>query len=153
MTAVKLNNYAQWQANSMYSSSFAGNRTHKVLRAVKGWFSRKDQLLTNYRAYIEQFHICSKKSAGLQMVQIANINGSLSRADEFTADFRPVAHHTRERWLAIARIHVKGGALPPVELYEIDGQYFVGNRYLAGFFRSGNHPCNGRAVSSRRFLF
>ena len=125
MTAIQLNNYAQWQANSLYNASFAGRHTHKMLRTVRNWLGRKSALLTSFRAYIEQYHICSQKSAGMQMVDLDLISGSVSRADEFTADFRPIAHHTRERWLTIAKIHIQGRALPPVELYEVNGQYFV----------------------------
>ena len=125
MTAIKLNNYAQWQANSMYKASFAGRPGHKLLRSVRSWLGRQGNMLTNYQSYIEKFHVCSQKSAGLQLVALDKINGSISRSGEFTMDFRPIAHHTRERWLAIAKIHVQGRALPPVMLYEVNGQYFV----------------------------
>jgi len=58
-------------------------------------------------------------------VPIARIVGSLDRADDYTDDFLPLIGSDEERW---ARVRVAADSLeglPPVELYELDGEYYV----------------------------
>ena len=61
----------------------------------------------------------------LQDVEIEQIIGSMGRAEDYTADFLPRVGEDEERW---ARVRVALDTLegvPPVELYEYDGEYYV----------------------------
>lgn len=63
--------------------------------------------------------------AGFRTVPIDQIRGSENRAADFDSDFNPVQNHTRQRWLRVAEARYWGRALPPVELLQIGGVYFV----------------------------
>lgn len=61
----------------------------------------------------------------LQDVELEHVIGSLDRAEDYTADFLPRVGSDEERW---ARVRVALDSLegmPPVELYEYDGEFYV----------------------------
>jgi hypothetical protein len=62
---------------------------------------------------------------GMRTIAIEQICGSEERADDFDPSFRPLAEHTRERWLSVAEARLSGLALPPVQLIELGGHYYV----------------------------
>ncbi len=63
--------------------------------------------------------------AGVQTVALQKIQGSEDRTQDFDADFNPLTDATRERWLSIFRAWRQEKALPPVELVEVNGVYYV----------------------------
>lgn len=63
--------------------------------------------------------------AQLREVPLGQIVGSLDRAEDYTADFLPRIASDEERW---ARVRVAIDSLvgvPPVQLLEVDGDYYV----------------------------
>ncbi|MCX7025389.1 MAG: transcriptional regulator [Spirochaetes bacterium] len=67
---------------------------------------------------------------GMQVVQIDRIVGSEGRYRDFNTAFLPKAEHMRPRWVKVDVAHYRDIILPPIQLYEIGGAYFV---------RDGNH--------------
>ena len=67
---------------------------------------------------------------GLQTVPIDLIVGSEGRYQDFNKRFLPKKEHLRTRWEGIDRAHLTDVILPPIQLYEVGGVYFV---------RDGNH--------------
>jgi len=67
---------------------------------------------------------------GMQTVAINLIVGSEGRYRDFNKYFLPKAEHLRSRWERVDVAHLKDIILPPIQLYEIGGVYFV---------RDGNH--------------
>lgn len=67
---------------------------------------------------------------GLQQVPVDRIVGSEGRYQDFTKQFLPRREHLRHRWQSVDRAHLTDVILPPIQLYEIGGVYFV---------RDGNH--------------
>jgi hypothetical protein len=67
---------------------------------------------------------------GMQTVRIDHIVGSEGRYRDFTKFFLPRANHLRARWERVDMAALKDIVLPPIQLYEIGGVYFV---------RDGNH--------------
>jgi hypothetical protein len=68
---------------------------------------------------------------GLRNVPLARIVGSVNKAADFTSSFRPASDGLLGRWkraYAVAR-GLRG--FHPVDLYELDGEYYV----LDGHFR------------------
>ncbi|MDR2499580.1 MAG: transcriptional regulator [Treponema sp.] len=72
----------------------------------------------------------SETYRGMRMVPIKLIVGSEGRYQDFTKYFLPRSNHLRERWERIDEARLGDIALPPIQLYEIGGVYFV---------RDGNH--------------
>lgn len=62
-----------------------------------------------------------------QRIPLTAIVGSVSdgRSREFDADFRPLQTRTRDRWISVAEARQRGRQLPPVELVEQSGNYFI----------------------------
>ncbi|MDR2071746.1 MAG: transcriptional regulator [Treponema sp.] len=67
---------------------------------------------------------------GMQMVPIKLIVGSEGRYRDFNKFFLPNADHLKARWTRVDEARIKDIILPPIQLYEIGGVYFV---------RDGNH--------------
>jgi hypothetical protein len=67
---------------------------------------------------------------GMQIVPIRLIVGSEGRYRDFNKAFLPRRNHLRARWTRVDRAHLENVTLPPIQLYEIGGVYFV---------RDGNH--------------
>lgn len=66
---------------------------------------------------------------GRRVVEVSRIVGSVGRAGEFDRDFMPTRAGA-DRWKRVDRAFHGGVDLPPVNLYEICGGYFV---------QDGNH--------------
>ncbi|MDR2481927.1 MAG: transcriptional regulator [Spirochaetaceae bacterium] len=67
---------------------------------------------------------------GMQTVPIKLIIGSEGRYMDFNKCFDPKMDYIRGRWQSIAEANLKDIILPPIQLYELGGVYFV---------RDGNH--------------
>jgi hypothetical protein len=80
-------------------------------------------------------------AARLEVVQIAEIVGTLDPTVEFDARFRPTSERVRGRWERIALVHRRGLALPPIVLrYRPDGYYVVDGRHRVSVARALRHP-------------
>src|SRR5207248_8513203 len=67
----------------------------------------------------------SEHPAGLRVVPIEPIVGTVNRGPDFDRHFRPTSARVRGRWERIATAMRRGQALPPVDLYRIGEIYFV----------------------------
>lgn len=67
---------------------------------------------------------------GMQVVPVNLIAGSEGRYKDFDNHFFPRNMHLKNRWRRIDDAHLRDVILPPIQLYEIGGLYFV---------RDGNH--------------
>jgi hypothetical protein len=70
-------------------------------------------------------HIEASHYAGLHPVEIDQIHGSEGKGVAFDSNFYPIKEVTRCRWLGIAKELLHGRDLPPVELVEVGGEYYV----------------------------
>ncbi len=68
--------------------------------------------------------------AGMKTVPIEKIAGSEGRYQDFDNHFLPKTSNLRQRWERVDEAHLADVVLPPIQLYEIGGLYFV---------RDGNH--------------
>jgi hypothetical protein len=62
---------------------------------------------------------------GTRVVEIDEIVGSVGRWRDFDRSFLPARASVGKKWKRIDRAFQKGEDLPPVELYEVGGAYFV----------------------------
>ena len=67
---------------------------------------------------------------GMRTVPIEKIVGSEGRYQDFDNHFFPRASNLRQRWERVDEAHLTDVVLPPIQLYELGGLYFV---------RDGNH--------------
>lgn len=62
---------------------------------------------------------------GLETVRIDQIIGSVSKCEDFDANFAPISERSRQRWARIASLFYNGEAVEAVELIQVGDRYFV----------------------------
>jgi hypothetical protein len=80
---------------------------------------------------------------GNQTVPINLIVGSEGRYRDFNKYFLPRSEHIRSRWERVDVAHITDVILPPIQLYEIGGAYFV---------RDGNHRVSVAKAQGVEFI-
>lgn len=80
---------------------------------------------------------------GLQTVTISDIRGSEGRYSEFNELFAPRTGKSKDKWIRINQAMRKGAPLPPVQLYNVDGTYFV---------RDGHHRISVASALGQKFI-
>jgi len=100
-------------------------------------FARVLSLIKNEKAELLSFQEVkglvkptAESYAGMRTVPVALVVGSEGRYHDFNRSFLPRHQHLRRRWERVDVAHYQQLNLPPVQLYELGGVYFV---------RDGNH--------------
>jgi hypothetical protein len=78
-----------------------------------------------YEEVLEALGFASERSAGLKVVPLDQIVGSVDRGRDFDRRFRPTSGRSRGRWEQIAAAARRGEAFPPVDLVKVGQLYFV----------------------------
>lgn len=78
-----------------------------------------------YEEVINALGFVSERPAGLKVVSLDAIVGSVGRGRDFDRRFRPTSGRSRGRWEQIAAAARRGDALPPVDLVRVGELYFV----------------------------
>ncbi len=87
--------------------------------------------------------------AGMQTVPISRIVGSEGRYRDFDNHFFPRTNILKERWERVDEAHLADIILPPIQLYEIGGLYFVrdGNHRVSVAKAQGVHDIDAEVIS------
>jgi hypothetical protein len=114
-----------FQANEAFSRA----RRRALWQGVLGFFRGKQALrasLLSFDMVRGKLKIRGQHYAGLQVIPIDKIVGSVGRYQEFDRAFLPAQEYVRERWRAVYLAQTAhGGGLPPIEVYQIGDAYFV----------------------------
>ena len=81
--------------------------------------------------------------AGLRVVPIKKIVGSEGRYNDFDNHFLPRSNELKQRWMNVDEAHLSNVVLPPIQLYELGGLYFV---------RDGNHRVSVAKAQGVEFI-
>jgi hypothetical protein len=121
------------------------DRAHRraALRDLVAFVTRRPNRLVPYHEARRRFAPGAESYRGLQTVSIARIVGSVDRFDDFDRAFLPRRRHNAARWLRVARAHTDGVGLPPVQLYEMGGDYFV---------QDGHHRISVARLNGQQFV-
>ncbi len=100
-----------------------------LLRIFSMLWPQKEELLSfeEVRALMQPKR---QSYRGLQTISIKLIVGSEGRYKDFNKSFLPRKEHLRNRWTRVDEARLSDIILPPIQLYELGGVYFV---------RDGNH--------------
>jgi hypothetical protein len=66
-----------------------------------------------------------ERELGLQTIKLDTIVGTVDSQRDFDRHFRPTSGRVRERWERLALAQRRGEAIPPIDVYRIDGMHFV----------------------------
>jgi hypothetical protein len=87
--------------------------------------------------------LANRYDGGTHAVEVSKISGTFNKQIDFDAQFHPTQRHSENRWLRVATAFLRGVELPPVELAEVDGQYFV---------KDGHHRVSVARALGYRYL-
>lgn len=114
-------NYHQQNARDDFDRSY-----HCALWADR--LARLRHRPTHLRAFHydrRRYTVRGERILGLCSVPVDRIVGSTERCGDFDTAFRPLRASSYHRWVSVARAHGEGRGLPPVQLYQLEGAYYV----------------------------
>jgi hypothetical protein len=112
------------------SGDFSRARGRALLHRMQHFMNIDRDRLLSFNDVKEILKPKSETYRGMQAVPIELIVGSEGRYQDFNKYFLPRSEHLRQRWERVDIAHLNDIILPPIQLYEIGGVYFV---------RDGNH--------------
>ncbi|MDP9457502.1 MAG: hypothetical protein CYG60_19660 [Actinobacteria bacterium] len=118
--------------NEQADKDFTRARRMAFLRRI-GAYLRNDPAsnqLLSFEAVRSVLGAIEQHYAGMRVVPVANIVGSVGRHRDFDRAFLPASSSVAGRWKKIDRAMRQAEELPPVSLYKIGDAYFV---------KDGNH--------------
>lgn len=80
---------------------------------------------------------------GTYTIDIRQIVGSENRSEDFDDGFTRLKRGSRDRWGNIAQAFMQGYSMPPVEVIQIDDEYYV---------RDGHHRVSVAKTLGQRFI-
>jgi hypothetical protein len=114
-----------FRANEAFSRARRRALWQGVLDFLKGRPALRASLLS-FDTVRDKLKIRGQHYAGLQMIPIDKIVGSVGRYQDFDRAFLPAQDHIRERWRLVYQAQAaQGTGLPPIEVYKIGDAYFV----------------------------
>ncbi len=85
----------------------------------------EDRRALPFQAVVDALGVVGESSAGVQVIPIDRIVGSVDKVRDFDPKFRPRSGESRRRWERIAEAARRGEPLPPIDVYQVGEMYFV----------------------------
>jgi hypothetical protein len=112
------------------AEDFSKARSKEIFQRIMHFLDNDKINLLSLNDVKEILRPKSETYKGMQAVPIRLIVGSEGRYRDFNKYFLPKSDHLRPRWERVDEARLSDITLPPIQLYEIGGVYFV---------RDGNH--------------
>lgn len=112
------------------SEDFSKARFKAMFSRIQHFMNTDKDKLLSFNDVKEILKPRNETYKGMQVVPLDKIVGSEGRYRDFNKFFLPRSDHLRQRWERVDMAHINDIILPPIQLYEIGGVYFV---------RDGNH--------------
>jgi hypothetical protein len=109
-------------------SDFSRARRARLLADIGRRLRREPDdvaLILPFEEVVDALGVVGHEDAGLQVVPLDSIVGTVDRAADFDRGFRPTSPRLRSRWERIAAAQRRGESLPPVSLYRVGDLHFV----------------------------
>ena len=74
---------------------------------------------------VQAAHRTGQIEAGVHDIPLLQIRGSEGRTRDFDASFLPLKRHLRDRWIRVYMAVDMGHEMPPIDVYQVGGVYFV----------------------------
>jgi hypothetical protein len=112
---------AHEQALMDFNNLLSRGKRHRMMNALLG---KANQLVT-FETVREGSELRAQHDAGVQVVAVENIVGTVGRAHDFDDAFHPKHENSRHRWCDVAAAIYEGRELPPIELYLVGDDYYI----------------------------
>lgn len=120
---------------------FDSERLKAIRQRWLGALAGKNGLVKNYED-IAPLVSEEKKYTGITAIPLEAIRGSLGRANDFDARFRPLRKHMQSRWVTVALAWNSPG-WEAIQVYQIGSEYYV---------LDGHHRVSVAAAMGLRFI-
>lgn len=110
-----------WDASELYRHAHGKALWGRLYSALTG----RTRRLLSLASVEPSCTVSDRRDSLTRIVPIKLIRGSANRCHDFDADFRPLHSHSQARWICLAAAHRRKAKLPPVDLIEAAGIYFV----------------------------
>jgi len=127
----------------MTDKDFTKARGRAMLSQIQHFINSDRDRLLSFNIVKHVLQPKNQVYMGNQTVPIKLIIGSEGRYHDFNKFFLPKSDHLRKRWEHVDEAHIKEVILPPIQLYEIGGVYFV---------RDGNHRVSVAKAQGVEFI-
>ncbi|MDR2607163.1 MAG: transcriptional regulator [Treponema sp.] len=117
---------AKVQANEDFNRA----RSRELFSRIGSFINSDRNKLLSFNDVKDILKPSSQVYLGMRTVPINRIVGSEGRYNDFNKHFLPRKEFLRNRWMRVDMASIQDLNLPPIQLYEIGGAYFV---------RDGNH--------------
>ena len=129
--------------SQMAQADFSRARGKAVLSQIQHFLNTDRNKLLSFNDVKDILKPRNEVYRGNQVVPIKLIVGSEGRYHDFNKYFLPKREHMRQRWQRVDEAHIKDIILPPIQLYEVGGVYFV---------RDGNHRVSVAKAQGVEFI-
>ncbi|WP_165774711.1 universal stress protein [Candidatus Viridilinea mediisalina] len=109
---------------------FRRARRRALIEDLLAWLRGQPDDLLDFEEVRQRIGDLGWASAGLREIPLSEIVGSVGRYHEFTRHFLPRQDSDEARWANVRAAMAENRQLPPIEVYELGGLYFV---------KDGNH--------------
>ncbi len=107
-------------------ADFSRARFKAFLGEIASTLARRPNELMSFEAVKRSLKIFGQNYRGVRPVPLSKIIGSATlRYHDFDRAFLPTQDRTESRWRSIAQAYYDAVDLPPVQLYQVGGVYFV----------------------------
>ena len=129
----------------MFSAAqdFRAARRKAALEQIFARLQSRSPDLLSYEDVREKLHAVESGGQTLREIPLDSIVGSLGRYSDFTRSFLPRSDSDRSRWARVKSVAEGLTGLPPIDVYQIGGAYFV---------KDGNHRVSVARESGARSI-
>jgi hypothetical protein len=130
---------------------FLRARRRLALSRLRRWIRREpgdvDHILP-FDDVVAALGRLEERDAGLQVIPLDAIVGTVDRLQGFDRHFRPTTPQVRARWERIAAAMRRGEAMPPIDVYRVGEVYFVkdGHHRVSVSRALGRHDIDARVT-------
>ncbi|HYM97311.1 MAG TPA: ParB N-terminal domain-containing protein [Candidatus Sulfotelmatobacter sp.] len=133
---------------------FDAARFRAFRRAVRSILTGRGRRLASIEPALRAAGLEGRSYGGVQEIPLDSVVGSaapLSKTGDFDPGFLPVNRRLRDRWTRIYQAMVEGEELPPIDVYKVDGRYYVidGHHRVSVARSLGRQTINARVVEIR----
>ena len=106
-------------------STYERARRRQALRHLARRVRDEDtQELLPLKEVTDRLRLFDQAYVGIRSIPVGSIVGTLDRSDAFDREFLPRRPDVKDRWKRVER-SFPGGDFPPIQVYEVDGRYFL----------------------------
>lgn len=132
---------------------FDAARFKAFRRAVLAVLRRRATRLLSLDRILASAGLEGKSFAGVQEIPLERIRGSAheGKQRDFDPSFLPNSRRLRDRWARLYQAILEGEEIPPIDVYELDGDFYVidGHHRVSVLGRLGRDTVPARVTSVR----